>query len=179
MPRLRARLAALAIVLAILPFFLRRRPRVERRITICAPPEDIFPLLDDLRAWPLWTAWAEREEVNFTYGDKVEGVGAVQRWRTAKMDGAVTITRSEPPLRLDYEVEMGWGQYRMLGRFDLLRDGACTRVTWRGVWQPAENPYLRYMDLLMRVLIGRDFARGLEKLKTRAERRQPPVLTTP
>lgn len=179
MPRPRFRLLAVVIFLAVFPLFLRRRPRVERRIIICAPPEDIFPLINDLRAWPLWTAWAEREEVNFTYGEIVEGVGAVQRWRTAKMDGAVTITRSEPGTRLDYEVAMGWGKTRFLGRFDLLPDGACTRVTWRCVWQPAENPYMRYVDLFFRAMLTRDFARGLEKLKIAAERKQAPAPALP
>ena len=173
MPRLQVRLLTLAFLLLAFPFFLRRRPRVERRVTICAPPEAIFPLINDLRNWPLWTAWSEREEMDFFYGDTVAGVGAVQRWRSRKRDGMVRLVRSDENARVDYDATLNDGRFRLLGRLELRRDGSCTRVTWRCVWEPSSNPYRRYLDLFGRWMIGRDFARGLERLKTRVERIQP------
>src|SRR4051812_10458012 len=44
--RFPVRLFAVAAFLLVCPFFLRRRPRVERRITILAPPSAIFPFLN-------------------------------------------------------------------------------------------------------------------------------------
>ena len=67
MKRLPFRLFVLATFLLVFPFFLRRRPRVERRITILAPPSAIFPFLNDLQNWPLWTAWSRREEMHYTF----------------------------------------------------------------------------------------------------------------
>ena len=173
MPRLRVRLLVFAIFLLTFPFFLRRRPRVERRITILAPPETIFPLVNDLRNWPLWTAWSEREEIEFNYGDVVEGAGALQRWRTAKTDGMLRIVRSRANRRIDYTLEMDAGKYHLLGRVDFIPDGACTRIVWKCVWPSARNPYMRYIDLAFRWLMGRDFARGLARLRTAVERKRP------
>jgi hypothetical protein len=168
-PRLRYRLLVLAALLAVFPFFLRRRPRVERRITILAPPEAIFPFLEDLRHWPLWTAWDERETHFYAYSEDPRGAGAEQRWRTARMDGVLRVVKSETDERLDYELEMRDGAYRMFGRIELHADGACTRVIWKTVWDLAENPYGRYCDLFLRWVIGRDFAAGLANLKALVE----------
>lgn len=176
MPRLRHRLLAFALFLLVFPFFLRRRPRVERRITICATPEEIFPFLNDLRNWPLWSPWARREEIEFSYGGQFEGVGAVQRWRGAKISGVTRVVRSDVPERIDYEVEVSGGKYQLLGRFLLTRDGECTRVAWRCVWEPALNPYMRYFDLFLRWMLSRDFTAGLQHLKTAVEtRREQPA----
>jgi hypothetical protein len=173
MPRLRVRLSVLAIFLLVFPFFLRRRPRVGRRITICAPPERIFEMLNDLRNWPRWTAWSQRDEIAFDYGDVTSGVGAVQRWQQGNHAGTLRIIRSEPDTRIDYHLEMNDGKFRLLGRIDLVRDGACTRLLWKCVWEPARNPYMRYADLFFRWMIGRDFSAGLANLKELIEMREP------
>jgi hypothetical protein len=167
---LRFRLVLFALFIAVFPFFLRRRPRVERRITILAPPAAVFPFLNDLRNWPLWTAWSRRDEMRFAYGGTVSGVGAEQRWQGCKMDGVMRIVKSESDQRIDYEVAVNGGEYRLVGRFELHPDGACTRLVWKCAWDLAENPYRRYFDLLMRWVIRRDFALGLENLKALVER---------
>ncbi|MEI9893903.1 MAG: hypothetical protein WDN28_08360 [Chthoniobacter sp.] len=64
----RSRLLLFLTFLLVFPFFLRRRPRVERRITILAPPAAIFPFLHDLRNWALWTEWARRRKSTASTG---------------------------------------------------------------------------------------------------------------
>lgn len=170
----RFRLLLLATFLLVFPFFLRRRPRVERRITILAPPSAIFPLLNDLRNWPLWSAWGDGGEMRFTYGETVLGAGAEQRWQGCRMKGAMRILKSEADERIDYEVAINDGAYQIVGRIDLQPDGACTRLVWKCAWDRAENPYRRYFDLLLRWMIRRDFARGLANLKALVERAEAP-----
>lgn len=170
MKSLRFRLALFAVFLLVFPFFLRRRPRVEQRITIMAPPSTIFPFLNDLRNWSLWTAWSQRDDIHFSYGEMISGVGAEQHWQRRQMDGMVRLTKSEPDERLDYEVWINNGAYRLVGRIELHPDGACTRLVWKCAWDRAENPYRRYLDLFMRWMIRRDFAQGLANLKALVER---------
>lgn len=170
MKSLRFRLFLLATFLLVFPFLLRRRPRVERRITILAGPAAVFPFLLDLRKWPLWTAWSQRGGMHFSYGDTVSGVGAEQRWQGGKTDGVMHILRCDPDERVDYEVTLDGGAHRLVGRIELQPDGACTRVVWKCAWDRAENPYRRYFDQLMRWMIGRDFTQGLANLRTLVER---------
>jgi hypothetical protein len=170
----RFRLFLLAVFLLVFPFFLRRRPRVERRITILAPPSAIFPLLNDLRNWPLWSAWGEGDGMRISFGETVSGAGAEQRWQTRQMEGVMRILKSEPDERIDYEVVMSGSVPQIIGRIDLQPDGACTRLVWKCAWDRAENPYRRYFDLLLRWMIRRDFARGLDNLKELVENAEAP-----
>lgn len=141
---------------------------MERRITILATPDAIFPFLNDLRNWPLWTEWNRREEIDYDYGAIAAGEGAEQRWRTWRMNGLMRILKSDHE-RIDYELLMDDGAYELVGRIELHPDGVCTRVVWKCAWDLAENPYRRYLDLAMRWMIRRDFAAGLENLKALIE----------
>jgi hypothetical protein len=171
---LRFRLLVFAAFLLVFPFFLRRRPRVERRITVLAPPATIFPFLNDLRNWPLWTAWSRREEIDCTYGDTTSGAGAEQRWQSRQMNGVMRIVKSEGDGRIDYELDLQDGAYQLMGRIELQPDGACTRIVWKCAWDRAENPYRRYIDLLMRWMMRRDFGEGLINLKRLVENAPAP-----
>jgi len=161
----RFRLLLFATFLLVFPFFLRRRPRVERRITILAPPATIFPFLNDLRNWPLWTVWGEQEALHFTCSANAAGTGAEQHWSGCKFDGTMRILKSDTDERIDYELEMSGGFAPIVGRIELHPDGACTRLVWKCAWDRAENPYRRYLDQFMRWMIGRDFVASLAKLK--------------
>jgi hypothetical protein len=172
---LRTRLLLFITFLLVFPFFLRRRPRVERRITILAPPSTIFPFLNDLRNWPLWTVWDRREKIDYEYGATTAGEGAEQRWASRHMSGVLRIVKSEHDERIDYELEMGDGAYQLVGRIELHPDGACTRLVWKCAWDLAKNPYRRYFDLLMRWMMRRDYAAGLDNLKALIESEAKPV----
>jgi hypothetical protein len=167
------RLLAATAFLLVFPFFLRRRPRVEKRITILAPPETIFPYLNDLRNWPLWTSWSRREEIHYTYGEIAAGPGAEQAWSNRKMHGVMRILKAEPDEKIDYELTLQDGKYTMFGRMELHADGECTRVVWKCVWDLAENPYRRYFDLVLRWMIRSDFGEGLANLKEVVENNTP------
>jgi len=166
---LRSQLLLLTAFFLVFPFFLRRRPRVERRITILARPPDIFPFLNDLRNWPLWTEWNRRETIDYEYGTTSAGAGAEQVWASGRMSGVMRIVKSERDERIDYELAMGDGAYQLVGRIELHPDGACTRLVWKCAWDLAKNPYRRYFDLALRWIIRRDFAAGLENLKALIE----------
>jgi len=116
---LRTRLLLFITFLLVFPFFLRRRPRVERRITILAPPSTIFPFLNDLRNWPLWTVWDRREAIDYEYGPVTAGDGAEQRWASRHMSGVLRIVKSERDERVDYELEMGEDTYQLVGRIEI------------------------------------------------------------
>jgi hypothetical protein len=169
MNRPQLRLALFAGFLLIFPWFLRRRPRVQSKVTICMPASVVFPYINDLRDWPLWTVWSHRERMHYSYSESSVGAGAVQRWRGARMSGELRIVRSEPDSRIDYELRINGGQYELFGRIELHEDGACTRVVWKAVWERARNPYRRYLDLLLQFMLRRDFAKSLEHLRDMLE----------
>jgi len=177
--RILLRLLAFAAFVLVFPFFLRRRHRVVRRAILRGTPAEIFPLINDLRNWPRWTTWNRREEIHYTYEGSPSGIGAVQKWSSRRMDGTIHIVQSVPDERIAYTLDIADGKYHMDGVIvvEPVRKHL-TRVTWVAGWHGNPNPYERYVDLLMRWWIGRDFEAGLENLRELAESPapvQPPV----
>ena len=167
------RLFAIFGFLAVFPFFVSRRSRVTRSVWIAVPPAGVCPFVNSLKNWDLWTAWSRRQTMETYCEGPDSGQGAVQRWATCCMRGATRITGTEPDQRVTYSVEMRDGRYILEGSIVVEPLGTGSRITWSCEWLGGENPYLRYLDLTMQAVIGRDFAAGLSNLKQLAESLKP------
>jgi hypothetical protein len=164
-------LLALLAAFAVAPFFLNRKIRVVRRKLIDAKPVDLFPFINDLRNWPLWTEWPRRETVHYTFSGPESGVGAVQSWETVQMDGVLTLTDSVTDAHIGFDHDVANGKYHMEGVIALEPVGEQTLVTWVCTWRSNEFPLLRYVDLVCKWMLSRDFEAGLENLRLVAENR--------
>src|SRR5215210_6903923 len=106
MKALQNKLIVLGGLLLILPRIFSRKYRVVRRALIRARPQQIFPLINDLRNWPRWTAWSKREKMHLSYEGEPAGVGAIQNWKTSSMEGTLRIVQSQPDSRIAYDLSM-------------------------------------------------------------------------
>ena len=169
----RIRFGVFALALGILPFFLPRRPRIARRILVRADRFHIFPLINDLRNWPRWTAWSHRREIEYHYEGPPSGAGATQHWRSGRHSGVLHVTQSHEGERIAYTFMMDdrW----LLEAAISLEEAAphMTRILWIARWQGAALPWARYGDLLMMAWLARDFSAGLENLRHLAETTAP------
>lgn len=180
---LRLVLIVLALGLALLLIYAATRPdtfRVQRSVRIQAPPERIFPLLDDFRRWAEWSPWDRKDPaMRRTLGGAASGVGATYAWEgnsevgKGRMAIVGSVPHSQLAVQLDIEKPM---QARNDVVFILEPDGDGTRVTWS---MSGGQPFLGklvgvFMDLDQ--MVGRDFEAGLASLKALAEQ---PLLGTP
>ncbi len=141
-----------------------------RRTVINAKPSDIFPLINDPRQWPLWTEWNRREELKYEYEGAPVGTGAVQKWRSDRQSGILTIVSSVENERVAYHLNLEGCGRSIEGRIVLEPIGnSSTRVTWYSLWSQSPNPYACYIDLVILCSMKRDFAAGLSHLKELAE----------
>jgi hypothetical protein len=162
-----SRWLALVGVLIVLPYFLPRKSRVLRRTLVRAKPHDIFPLVNDLKNWPQWTAWNRKEKIDYAYDGISAGPGAVQKWRSSRQHGTLHIVQSVENERVTYDLDMG--PFHIEGLLAIEPLGLFSRVSWLCKWNTGANPYLRYRDLIGRFMIGRDFDTGLANLKQLGE----------
>jgi hypothetical protein len=173
MKRIRIRLALLALFLGLLPLLLPRRPRIARRLLIHAGRSHIFPLINDLRNWPRWTAWNQRQEIAYQYEGPPAGAGAMQHWRGTSHSGVLHVTQSHENERIAYTLMID-ERWLLEGAVSLQEIAPNqTRVLWVARWQGAALPWARYVDLAMMLWIGRDFSTGLENLRGLAETTAP------
>jgi uncharacterized protein YndB with AHSA1/START domain len=148
--------------------------RVERATTVKAPPEKIFPLINDFKRWDEWSPWEKKDPaMKRTFSAATSGKGARYGWEgnsdvgQGSMDITESVPSSKVALRLDF-VKPFEGHNTV--EFSLVPQGETTRVTWT-MQGPA--PFItKVMQVFcnMDSMIGKDFEAGLAGLKAAAEK---------
>jgi uncharacterized protein YndB with AHSA1/START domain len=166
-------LLAVAVVLII----AARKPdiiQIQRSIVIDAPPEKIFPLIDDFHNWGTW-APQDREDpsIQRTFSGPPSGAGAESEWTSKGRAGTgrMSIAVSVPPRRVVIDVHFVKPFVaHNVNTFRLAPEGASTSVTWR---MEGTNVYmLKLMSVLVDMdrMMGEHFENGLRDLKAAAEK---------
>jgi uncharacterized protein YndB with AHSA1/START domain len=172
----------LALVIAIVLILAATKPaefKVERNAVIAAPPERIFPLIDDFHQWRAWSPWENRDPaLKRTYEGAAHGKGAVYAWEGNRNVGAgrmEILSATQPSaivIKLDFIKPFeahNTAEFTMLPRDGATDAVASTNLIWamRG---PAPLMH-RVMQVFMNLdkMIGKDFEAGLANLKKAAE----------
>ena len=148
--------------------------RVQRSANINAPPEKIFPLINDFRQWPAWSPYEKKDPaMKRTYGATTTGKGAVYEWdgNGNVGSGRITITDSAAPsfVRLDLDMLKPFEAHNIV-EFTIERKGDTTNVSWMmngAVPYPAKVVHV-FFDV--DTMVGKDFEEGLASLKAAAEK---------
>src|ERR1700749_2081529 len=133
-------LAIIAIViaaaLAALLIYAATKPgtfTISRSTLIDAPPERIFPLIDDLHAQSAWSPFEKDPAMKRTHSGAPRGKGAVYEWDGNRQVGAgrIAITDSTAPSRVTLLLDMlrPFKAHNTV-EFTLAPNGTGTNVTW-------------------------------------------------
>lgn len=152
--------------------------RIERSTVIQAPPEKIFPFINDFHKWQAWSPWENIDPtMQRTYSGTAEGVGAIYAWQGAGKVGAgrMEITTARPSsviiIQLDF---MKPFEAHNIAEFTLTPQGQNTELTWA---MHGPSPYIsKLMGIFFNMdrMIGRDFEKGLNSLRLIAETQASP-----
>lgn len=171
-------LAVAAVLFVLASFLLPDSYRVERSIHIKANPERVFTLIEDPREWRRWSAWNRRDPaMTISYSGPARGEGAGWQWRSASQgQGEMRFLRVTQDKMVEYELYFPDFDSRPTGAFRLIpRDGG-TEVRWSMDGRAGLSPFMRWMNLFMDAMVGRDFEEGLAELKAIAESDASPAL---
>jgi hypothetical protein len=148
--------------------------RVQRVVLINAPSDKVFPMINDIKAWTVWSPYEKKDPaMKRTYGAVTAGKGATYAWDGDKNvgQGSIEIVESGPRkilLKLDFVKPF---EAHNMGEFLLEPKGDSTSVTW-ATYGP--SPYIsKVIGTFINIddLIGRDFEKGLADLKAAAEKK--------
>lgn len=165
------------VALAVIVILAATKPdtfRVERSASIKAPPEKIFPLLNDFHRWGEWSPWEKRDPaMKRTHSGAQSGKGAVYEWDGNKDvgKGRMEIIESNPPSRVAIKLDfIEPFEGHNTATFTLRPEGGSTTVTW--VMDGPANFLSKLMQVFMNFdsMIGKDFEEGLANMKAAAER---------
>ena len=167
----------IGLLLAGLLIFAATRPdafRVQRQVSIKAPPEKIFPLINDFHQWGAWSPYEKLDPtMKRTYSGAGLGKGAVYAWDGSGKAGAgrMEIQESSPSSRVAIQLDFTKPfEARNTAEFTLQHQGDATTVTW-AMYGP--SPYIaKLMGVFfsMDTMIGKDFEAGLANLKSTSEK---------
>ena len=148
--------------------------RVQRVATINAPPEKIFPLINDFHSWTMWSPYETVDPaMKKTYSGAPSGKGAVYEWvgnsqvGQGRMEIVDTAMPSRVSIKLDFVAPF---EGHNTAEFALTPQGNATNVSWT---MDGPSPYVaKLMGVFvdMDEMIGKDFATGLANLKRLAEK---------
>jgi uncharacterized protein YndB with AHSA1/START domain len=164
--------ASVVLVLA----YAATRPdafQVARSIRIKAPPEKIFPLIDNLRSFNRWNPFLKNDPATrLTYSGPESSTGAAHEWdgNSRVGQGRLEITDSVPSSRIVMKLDMIKpieGHNRV--EFTLEPTGGTTDVTWAMSGRAAYIAKVMGLVLSMDKMVGGEFERGLADLKVLAE----------
>ena len=168
---------ALAVVVAGILIYAATRPdsfRVQRSASIKAPPDKIFPLINDLHAWSAWSPYEKKDPaMKRTFSGAPNGKGAVYEWDGDKNvgKGRMEITEATPPARILIKLDfLKPFEGHNTAEFTMEPKGDNTVVTW-AMYGPSAF-MMKVMGIFMNMdnMIGNDFAAGLASLKAVAEK---------
>jgi len=167
----------LAIAIAAVLILAATKPttlRVQRSVSINAPPERIFSLISDFHQWVTWSPYEQKDPaMKRTYSGAERGRGAVYAWDGDKNvgSGRMEILDVSAPskivIKLDFFKPF---EGHNTAEFTMLPQGDGTHVTW--LMHGPANFMSRLIQVFMNLdnLIGKDFEAGLANLKTITEK---------
>ena len=103
--------SAVGVLVAAFLIYAATRPdtfRVQRTTTIKAPPEKIFPLINDFQRWGAWSPYEKKDPtMKRTLSGAATGKGAVYEWDGNKDvgKGRMEITESAPPSQVTLQLD--------------------------------------------------------------------------
>lgn len=146
---------------------------VRRATTIEAPPEKIFPLINDFHQWRSWSPYEHKDPaMKRSYSGAESGRGAIYAWDgnrnvgSGRMEIIDVSAPSEIVIKLDFFTPF---EGHNTAEFTMLPQADGTNVTWL-MHGPA--PFMsKVMQVFINIdhMVGKDFEVGLASLKRLAE----------
>ena len=169
-------LGVIVVLLAAVLILASMKPdvfRVERSASIKAPPERVFALINDFKAWTTWSPWEKKDPaMKRSYGAVTSGKGATYGWEGNNDvgQGSMEITGVAPASKIELKIDF---VKPMEGHntivFTLTPLGEMTQVTWT---MQGPTPFIGkifHVFMNMDKMVGGDFEAGLANLKAAAE----------
>lgn len=170
-------LLAVLILIACVLLYAATRPdsmHIERTAVVNAPPEKIFPHINDFKQWTAWSPFEKLDpDMKKTYSGAERGRGAVYEWagNSQAGQGRMEITDSVEPSRVRIKLDfIAPFEGHNVAEFKLAPQGNATAVTWTMDGPSSYIAKIMGIFVNMDTMIGSEFDSGLATLKAIAEK---------
>ena len=170
-------LAVIVVGIAGVLIFAATKPdifAVQRTASIKAPPDKIFPLINDFHRWGTWSPYEKIDpEMKRSYGPITAGKGATYGWEGNKNIGSGSMEILDAPAPQKVTIKLDFTrpfEAHNVAEFTLRPAGDSTSVTWSMRGPVPFFAKIIHVFLDMDKMVGGQFAEGLGNLKAAAEK---------
>lgn len=169
-------LVVVVLIVALLVYAATRPDtfRLQRSTTINAPPEKVFPFINDFKNWVAWSPYEKMDSnLKRTYGGSAQGQGAVYEWdgNNKVGTGRMEITESTPSSRIAIKLDfIKPFEAHNTAEFTLDSRNSSTNVTWAMYGPQPFMAKIMSVFCMMDRMAGPQFETGLSNLKAIAEK---------
>jgi hypothetical protein len=167
-------LAVVPIVVLILAALQPNSFRVERKATVKAEAEKVFPCINDFHNWVAWSPFEKLDpNMKKTFSGAGSGKGAVYEWNgnskagMGRMEILESTMPSKVRIKLDFLKPF---EGHNTSEFTISPAGDSTEVTWAGYGPSPFMAKIMHVFISMDKMMGKDFETGLTNLKAIAEK---------
>jgi hypothetical protein len=169
-------LIAIPVIIVVFLIIVAMQPssyRVARSLAITAPPDAVFPHVNELKKWEAWNPWGKIDPaMKVTYEGPPSGVGSSYAWvgNNKVGEGRMTITANRPSELVQFKLEFFKPMSGVsTAEFTFKPEGGQTLATW--AMSGEKNFMAKAFHLFMNMdkMIGGQFEKGLADLKTVVE----------
>jgi hypothetical protein len=186
----------IAVLIAAVLVYASTRPdsfSIQRTSAINAPPEKIFPLIDDLHAHATWSPFEKDPAMKRTHSGALRGKGAAYEWEGNRQvgKGRIAITGSTSPSKVTMTFDM-FTPFEAHNTVEFsvepssssapavtnVTSNVTSNVTWA---MHGRQPFMAKLFgtfVNCDKMVGSQFEEGLAKLKALAERQSATELHT-
>lgn len=172
-------IAAVAILVFIVAVLLlaANKPdtfRVQRQASIQAPPEKIFPLINDYKNWGAWSPWEKKDAgMKRSFSGPAAGKGSAYAWESKEVGtGDMLITESVPSsvVRIDLNFSKPFEAHNKVVFSIQPQAGGSSTVSWEMAGPAPLMARVMHVFFDMDKMVGKDFEAGLAAMKAAAEK---------
>lgn len=169
--------ALLLFTVFIAGFLLPQTAHVERSVIVAKPKHEVFNFLSDFRNFTQWSPWHDLDpDTQYNYIGPRTGVGAKMLWQSEHPqvdEGWQEIIASEGQDLIKIQLVFGNDTGGGTVHYRLHEVAGGTEVTWQYDSDFGNNPFGRYIGLMMDNMLGPYYESGLKNLKNTLEIQQP------
>ena len=156
------------VLLLLISFLLPSVHSVERSVKIDAPMHMVFEQVNDLRNWEKWSPWKKMDPLlEMTYSNPPAGQGAFYNWRSEKKNlgnGKLTLAEVVPNKKIVTNIEFeDWDT--AVSTLKFTEEKGDILVSWAMDIDVGANPIGKYMGMMMKGQLKKQFDTGLEGIR--------------
>ncbi|OGU14206.1 MAG: hypothetical protein A2X61_14585 [Ignavibacteria bacterium GWB2_35_12] len=164
-------LVSLFALIVLVGLLLPSNIKLERKITIDAPPAVVFDLLNDLHNFHQWSPFSELDTNMKIKVSGTSGVGSTYEWNSKGEAGIgkITIKESVPNKLIKCQLDFA-EEGTSFANFKIMDEKGKTTLTWDFETDLGGSPFTKYFGLFMEPMMGPQYEKGLKSFKKLAEK---------